>query len=321
MLAWGRFPGRGGLRPAFWTMLDRRFRVITARRVEGVAPAKLNLFLEVLGRRADGYHELSTVFHEIDLCDEVAVELAPDAARDAIELRGLPVDGPPESNLALRAVASFRRRVPNCPPVRVELSKAIPPGSGTGGGSSDAAFVLGALQQLLGRPLDEPSLRATACELGADVPFFLAGGTALGRGRGDSITALPMSRRLTFVLAFPSFSLATSMVYARVDLIAQRADVSSFAQMLGESTGDSLITGCFNRLEAAAGAVEPRAEAMLARLRGQSNALWTMTGSGSALFVCAKDASDAARIAEGVTGGGGLVLRVVQSFARPGETT
>src|SRR5689334_963863 len=94
---------------------DGRFLRVGERRIEGVAPAKLNLFLEVAGRRPDGYHELRTVFHEIDLCDEVALELAPEGSAgppdDRLELRGRPVDGPLESNLVLRAVRAYRRRV------------------------------------------------------------------------------------------------------------------------------------------------------------------------------------------------------------------
>jgi 4-diphosphocytidyl-2-C-methyl-D-erythritol kinase len=302
-------------------MLDRRFRLVTDRRVEGVAPAKLNLFLEVLRRREDGYHELATVFHEVDLCDRVAVELAPAAARDSIELAGIAIDGPPASNLALRAAASFRSRVPHCPPVRVELMKIVPPGSGMGGGSADAAFVLSAMQGLLGEPLSPSDLHSVARELGADVPFFLRGGTAMGRGRGDELTPVPMSRTHCFLIAFPSFSLSTSRVYEHVDLIAERADVLSFLQVVGEPGGKSPIEGCFNRLESAAGAVDPRAGELLARLRAQSRAAWTMTGSGSAIFTCVSDPQAAARIAEGVTGGGALDLRIVRSFSRERSAT
>jgi 4-diphosphocytidyl-2-C-methyl-D-erythritol kinase len=297
-------------------MSDRRFRIVTDRRVEGLAPAKLNLFLEVLGRRPDGFHELRTVFHEIDLGDEVAVELAPSEARDRIELSGLPIDGPPEENLALRAAAAFRRRAPDCPAVRIELKKVVPPGSGTGGGSSDAAFVLGALAQLHPRRLNDEALRAAANEIGSDVAFFLIGGTAIGSGRGGELTPLAFARELDFVLLFPSFSLSTATVYAHVDLIGSRADVCSFAQAMCESGGTGPIAGCFNRLESAAGRVEPRLATLLSTLRATSRAFWSMTGSGSALFTIAADTQAATRIAEGVTRGTGFGLRVVRSFAR-----
>jgi 4-diphosphocytidyl-2-C-methyl-D-erythritol kinase len=297
-------------------MSDRRFRNVTDRRVEGLAPAKLNLFLEVLGRRPDGYHELATVFHEIELCDALAVETLPAGAGDELVLAGLPIEGPPQTNLALRAAAAYRRRAPDCPPVRVELSKIVPPGSGTGGGSSDAAFVLGALELLNRRPLGEEKLHAAARELGADVAFFLRGGTAIGRGRGDRLTPLPFMRELHFVVAFPTFSLSTATVYAHVDLIAPRADVNSFARAMCETGRGVPIAACFNRLEAAAGRVDPRSTSLLSRLRAETRAPWLVTGSGSALFTIADDAQAAARIAEGVTRGTGLELRVVRSFAR-----
>lgn len=297
-------------------MRDRRFTTVTDRRVEGRAPAKLNLFLEVLGRRPDGYHELATVFHEIDLCDALAVELLPSGARDELVLSGLPIDGPSEANLALRAAAAWRRRAPACPPVRIELAKVIPPGSGTGGGSSDAAFVLAALQRLMRRPPAVEELQPAAKELGADVPFFLRGGTALGRGRGDELTPLPFTRELHFVVAFPSFSLSTTAVYAHVDLIAPRADVNSFTQGMSETGGEVPIAACFNRLEAAAGRVEPRSTSLLSRLRAETRTPWFITGSGSALFTIAADAQAAARIAEGVTRGAGVDMKVVRSFAR-----
>jgi len=299
--------------------IDGRFRRVGERRIEGVAPAKVNLFLEVLGRRPDGYHELRTVFHEIDLCDELSLELLADGAgppADALEASGRPIEGPPGANLVLRAVAAYRRRVPRCPPVRAALRKVVPPGSGTGGGSSDAAFVLGALQLLLAEPLDAAELRAVASEVGADVGFFLVGGTALGAGRGDELTPVETPHAFTFVVAFPSFSLSTARVYEHVDLIAPRVDVSSFLRAMRGSGGESPIAGCFNRLEAAAGKVEPLVLELLARLRGRTGSPWALTGSRSACFAPAADAQAATRIAEGVTGDSSLEVSIVRSFAR-----
>src|SRR5262249_50642655 len=136
------------------------------------------------------------------------------------------------------------------------------------------------------------------------------GGTAIGRGRGDRLTPLPFARELHFVVAFPSFSLSTATVYAQVDLIAPRADVNSFAQAMCETGGEVPIAACFNRLEAAAGRVDPRSTSLLSRLRAETRAPWLVTGSGSALFTITADAQAAAQIAEGVTRGSGLELRV-----------
>jgi 4-diphosphocytidyl-2-C-methyl-D-erythritol kinase len=166
------------------------------------------------------------------------------------------------------------------------------------------------------RPLDHDALHAAARELGSDVAFFLLGGTALGKGRGDELTPLAMARELTFVVAFPAFSLSTATVYAQADLIDTRADVCSFAQAMCESGGEGPIAGCFNRLESAAGRVDPRLASLLTGLRATSFAPWFMTGSGSALFSIAADTQAASRIAEGVTRGLGLELKVVRSFAR-----
>jgi 4-diphosphocytidyl-2-C-methyl-D-erythritol kinase len=176
--------------------------------------------------------------------------------------------------------------------------------------------VLGALQRLRPRPLAAAGLHAAAAELGSDVPFFIDGGTALGRGRGDALTQLAFARELHFVVAFPAFSLSTATVYAQADLIAPRADVCSFAQAMCETGGEGPIAGCFNRLESAAGRVDPRLASILTGLRATSLAPWSMTGSGSALFTIAADTQAASRIAEGVTRGLGLELRVVGSFAR-----
>ncbi len=307
-------------------MSDLRFRSLSpsqvaghvAGHVAGVAPAKLNLFLEVLSRRPDGYHELRTVFHEIDLADELRVELRPGATRDSIEVSGLALDVGPERNLALRAAEAFRRHVGDCPRVHVDLEKRIPAGSGMGGGSSDAAFVLRALVELTGSKAGSDRLAVAAREVGADVAFFLAGGTALGAGRGDELTPLPDPGPLVFLLALPRFPLSTATVYSHVDLITPRADVSSFAEGLRGRPRGKPVGGCFNRLEAAASRAEPRIAELLAELRVSTRVDWSMTGSGSTLFAPMSTWEDAASVARSVTCGRRFDLRVVKSFgARP----
>lgn len=150
--------------------------------------AKVNLHLQVVGRRADGFHELRTIFQTVDLADSVAVELRRRAGVE-IEVEGadLPVD---ESNLAVRAAVAFLERWGNGRGVSILLRKRIPIGAGLGGGSSNAAAVLAALDHLVG-PVPGHDLRSVARDLGADVPYFLLGGTALGVGRGDELIPLP----------------------------------------------------------------------------------------------------------------------------------
>jgi len=293
---------------------DPRVRSVSASRVAGIAPAKLNLFLEVVSRRSDGYHELRTVFHEIDLADELEIELRPHDVADSIRCEGIAIDGPAEQNLVLRAAAAFRRHVAHAPPVHVRLVKRIPPGSGMGGGSSDAAFVLRALRSLVARSAEREALSTAAREVGADVGFFLIGGTALGRGRGDELTPLRIDAPIPFVVALPRFSLSTARVYAHVDLNAPRAEVSSFVEGMKERSHGGPVTGCFNRLEAAAALVEPRLGPLLHELRGSTGADWQMTGSGSALFAPMRSAAEAEILARRVTGTLPLDSRVVSSF-------
>jgi 4-diphosphocytidyl-2-C-methyl-D-erythritol kinase len=293
-----------------WRLDDPRVRSSSATRVAGVAPAKLNLFLEVLRKRDDGYHELRTLFHEVDLADEVELELAPAASSDSLELHGLALDVPSDRNLALRAAAAFRRHVAPAPPIAVQLTKVVPPGSGMGGGSSDAAFVLAALARLVAPDADAARMRAAAREVGADVGFFLVGGTALGSGRGEELRTGPRVLPKTFALVLPRFGVATAEVYAHVDLIAPRMDVSS---RLAEVGTKSRFFG-FNRLEEAAARVEPRLAALLGELRSITDATWSMTGSGSALYRPMSSEEEAISLTERVTSRLGVDSRIVHSF-------
>jgi 4-diphosphocytidyl-2-C-methyl-D-erythritol kinase len=150
------------------------------KRVRTLCPAKLNLFLEVLGRRPDGYHELSTVMAPIDLYDTLEVT---EAKRFALEVDGPPLPGINTFEKAYRAVAA-RRRIPG---VRARLKKGIPAGSGMGGGSSDGAAMIEALDSLFDLGLDRHEV---ASEIGSDVNFFLERGPALCTGRGEKVAPL-----------------------------------------------------------------------------------------------------------------------------------
>ena len=206
------------------------------------APAKLNLELRVLGRRPDGTHEVETVLQAVDLCDRLTIDPAPIST---LESSGFAVPAGAD-NLVLRAAAAVGLVA------RFELTKRIPPGAGMGGGSSDAAAVLRAAG---GRRGD---LAALAGELGADVPFFLAGGRARARGRGEILEPIPPSTGW-FAVAWPGFEVGTGAVYRAWD----------------EVGGDGR-----NHLFRAACTVDPRLERFARRL-GEG---WVMTGSGSAFF-------------------------------------
>ncbi len=239
-------------------------------------PAKLNLFLEILGRRADGYHELATVMVPVDLADRLEVRKA---RGFSLEVRGARLEGTNTVEKAWRAVRR-RRRIPGA---RARLLKRIPAGSGLGGGSSDAAAMIEALDRLyrIDLPLDR-----VAAEVGSDVPFFLARGPALCTGRGERVAALSGFPRIHAVVAWPRLPLSTREVYrhAREFLTPRPRNVIDFLNSVALEGPAGLDRELFNRLEAPALALRPE----LRRLRDALGQLpfraVRMTGSGSAFF-------------------------------------
>ena len=152
-----------------------------------LAPAKVNLTFEVLGRRADGYHEVRTILQSLSLADELTFEVS-----DDLSLTVDPADAAPiEDNLVMAAARLLQREAGVSVGAALHLTKRIPTAGGLGGGSSDAATALLGLRQLWGLDLDADILRELAARLGSDVPFFVSGGTALGEGRGERLTPLP----------------------------------------------------------------------------------------------------------------------------------
>ena len=179
-------------------------------------PAKVNLLLKVLFPRPDGYHELRTVFQTIGLCDELRLSPRPDGALTlACDAPGVPVD---DSNLCLRAARLLREKTGVRQGARLELAKAIPAQGGLGGGSADAAAALAGLNRLWSAGASPADLAEWGAELGADVPFFLTGGTALGVGRGDEIVPLPDLPPLWVAAVLPQVSVNTSWAYGQLNL-------------------------------------------------------------------------------------------------------
>lgn len=172
------------------------------RRIEVLAPAKLNLGLEVVRRRTDGYHDLVTIFQTISLADRLTLTSIPDGRGRTI----LEVDVPElagSDNLVARAIDALRSASGLQHSLDVYLEKHIPTAAGLGGASSDAAATLQALNRLWDCRLDSRSLHAIATTIGSDVPFFLSGGTALATGRGDRIERLPSMSSGCFVVIVP----------------------------------------------------------------------------------------------------------------------
>jgi 4-diphosphocytidyl-2-C-methyl-D-erythritol kinase len=188
-------------------------------------PAKVNWSLWILDRRADGYHEIETVLQAIDLFDDLRVCPGPDMTLECDD-PAIPTDG---SNLVLQAADALRQAAGgSLTGARFVLRKRIPVGGGLGGGSSDAAGALVALNALWGLGLDPGGLAEVGARVGSDVPFFLHGGTALGTGRGERIAPLEFAGNVPILLGLPPFGISTAEVYDRVRrrLTLPRNDVS-----------------------------------------------------------------------------------------------
>jgi len=183
--------------------------------IELLAPAKINLFLHVPGRRSDGYHELQSVFRALDLADRVSVAVAPGLAR--VDLSAPAALGAKEDNLAWKAAVRFLKATDWKVDVTIRLEKRIPVGAGLGGGSSDAAAVLEALNRLSGGLATGNQLFAIALSLGADVPFFLQGGSAWVEGIGESIQAIELGPRW-YLLVNPRIHISTQEIFQAEEL-------------------------------------------------------------------------------------------------------
>lgn len=174
------------------------------------APAKVNLFLQVLGKRPDGYHELATLMQKISLFDRVSFDLGGKGIR--IECPGSPLPAD-ETNIAYKAAAVFLNHIKEQPGIRIVIEKGIPTAAGLGGGSSDAATVLKSLNELLRCGLHREELISLGEKIGADVPFFLFAGTAWAFGKGERLEPAEDIASMWLVLVNPGFEVSTRSVY------------------------------------------------------------------------------------------------------------
>jgi 4-diphosphocytidyl-2-C-methyl-D-erythritol kinase len=283
------------------------------------APAKINLTLEILGRRPDGYHELVSIMQAVSLHDTLT--FAPGEAGELV-LHGGSDEAPPTGdNLVLRAARALDEATGGGHGARITLKKRIPVGAGLGGGSSDAATTLRALNDMWGTRLADDALAEVAATIGSDVPFFLTGGTALVEGRGEFTTPLAPPPQLWLVLAKPSASLSTPAVYAEYargpaprapEDSALRRVISGLGTELDAATArEKLISGWCNDLEAAAIRLCPEIGDIRARMR-EAGAFGTMVcGSGSAVFAVAADENHAYRVMENLEAAWAAVAHTV----------
>ena len=272
--------------------------------IEVWAPAKLNLFLEVREKRADGFHEIETLMTPVSLYDTLRFNEASDS--DSLDVRLSPTlqrEGTdcPESadNLVLRAIDLLRRHSGIDQYARVELTKRIPSQAGLGGGSSDAAAAMLAANSAWGLDLSCDELASLSAELGSDIPFFFTGGPAVCRGRGEIVTAERL-RKFHAVVVKPAAGLSTKDVFQRVDLSTNRKPVEDLLKSVDHLA--DFATGMFNRLEFAAELLSPWIERLRTIFHGLG--LWghQLSGSGSSYFGICRSARHARCVAQKLRG-------------------
>jgi len=269
------------------------------------SPAKINLFLAVTGRRADGFHDLVSLVAPLTFGDTVTLHVggSDGPVTLACDDPAVPTGA---DNLAVRAAEAWRRETGSARAIHIELSKRIPMGAGLGGGSSNAAAVLRGLNTLHGRPLDDLVLARLAAALGSDCPLFLADGPCVMRGRGERIEVLPEAarRRLTgrpLVLFKPDFPISTPWAYGRLVAaggtaytMPADAEARLGAWIAGEAPAGGVL---FNTFERVAFAKFQALPVLLDRLRAQPCVDGVlMSGSGSACFAMVIPGGDSGRL-------------------------
>lgn len=269
------------------------------------APCKTNLFLEVLERRPDGFHELDTVFTTLALADALELELLLDGRLELV-VEGDPTVPADATNLVWRAADALRVAAgrPDLG-ARLLVLKRVPAGGGLGGGSSDAAAALVALDALWRTALGEARLLELAAGLGSDVPFFLRGGLQRGQGRGERLAPLtPPARPLDLVLVLPGFACPTGQVYGALGpfLPGQGGpparDATPLCEALTRGDASGVAAHAWNRLELPAEACFPRLRELREELAALPGVLTArLSGSGSTLWALAGSPDDAARAA------------------------
>jgi 4-diphosphocytidyl-2-C-methyl-D-erythritol kinase len=255
------------------------------REVRLRAFAKINYALEVLGKRGDGYHGIRTVMQSISLADEVELRPAGGGFTLSLEPESAEV-GPPERNTIYRAWRLLQGLTDEELPVEVTLRKSIPVEAGLGGGSADAAAAIVGLNELFGLGLGVDELRDVGGRVGADVPFCISGGTALGEGVGGILTPLPSPRAHSLVVARPPRGADTAAIYGAYDMTnaASARAVNPVVSALGSGSVPALASAVGNGLAPVTRTLVPEV-AKLERALLASGALGaSMSGSGTAVY-------------------------------------
>ncbi|MCL2143950.1 MAG: 4-(cytidine 5'-diphospho)-2-C-methyl-D-erythritol kinase [Endomicrobia bacterium] len=255
------------------------------------APAKVNFFLEITGKRPDGYHNLESIMQTVSLYDEITAEAVPSGINLECNNENLPSGS---SNIVYKAAAAVQKRFNIQKGVKITLKKEIPVGAGLGGGSSDAAAAIKALVKLWNINAQKTELEQIAANLGADVPFFLTGGTALCEGIGDIVRQLRITNyelrmndfSLPLVLVNPGFGVSTPSVYKKVRLPFTNPRKIDKIKKLIEQGAFNIETArqyCFNRLEDFVFNDHPEIK-KIKDVLSSLNCASLMSGSGATVF-------------------------------------
>jgi 4-diphosphocytidyl-2-C-methyl-D-erythritol kinase len=269
------------------------------------APAKLNLFFEILGKRGDGFHEVETLMAPISLCDTLIARPRTDRSVTLVSRwavprgQSIPGDLPAdvEQNLVVRAVRLLQQQAPANAGLDLQLIKRIPSAAGLGGGSSDAAAALLAANAAWQLGLGRDHLAELAAQLGSDVPFFLGRGAALCLGRGERIEPLARPVRLHAVVVRPPEGLPTAAVYGRSLVPETPRRAAPLVGALASGDQRALARQLYNRLQPAAESLSPWIARIASHVAAEDCLAAQMSGSGSAYFGICRHARHARRVA------------------------
>lgn len=262
------------------------------------ARAKLNLYLRVLGKRLDGYHEIESVMQSINLADDLVLTLGGTVGVSYRWDEGLAGPLPSDDDLVTRAIQRFKEATGEALLVGAQVTKRIPMGAGLGGGSADAAGTLAGLNYLLGHPFDDDSIEGLAQDIGSDVPFMLKGGTAFVSGRGEKVTKIESPASLWWVLGVPAFSLSTRDVYdASDELFLPDPGSRTIDQALAGGKVAEIAISLRNDLEPAAAAIVPDTSRLIESMRVSGALESVMSGSGSTVAGLCLNRSHAEEVA------------------------
>jgi 4-diphosphocytidyl-2-C-methyl-D-erythritol kinase len=247
--------------------------------------AKLNLTLDVLGKREDGYHDLQSVMQTISVRDDIEIDIGTGKPwRLLCDKEGIPCD---ETNLAWKAAKVYCDAMKKDPDgIEIRITKRIPSEAGMGGGSADAAAVLRALNRHYGEPLSIGALAELGAQVGSDVPFCVVCGTAMVEGRGERLRKLPDMPDCIFVICKPDFSVSTPELYKKLDetVIGKRPDNRAMESALLAGDLEKVCQNVFNVFDPVVTADHAELNYIKSLLHQYGAAAYQMTGSGSAVF-------------------------------------